>query len=360
MKKIYISNYDDIKNPNYGGGGARAVHEIAKNLREKYRVTVISWNHSGIGEEIIDNVKYHRYGSKHIYSKIGMMLFQAITCFLAAVKRYDYWIEGSTPPTTFSFLPLFANGKVISWVHMFAGDDMVRKYKIPFTVPEKYLSRLYRNIIVQSEWSKNKLINDYENKNARIDIIPNGISKSAIKLNQNTNNSFVFVGRFEINQKGIDLLLESFKKIPKAKLILAGWGSKEEVAYVKKQIKNLSLEKRVKLTGWVDHKTRDKLLSKCLGFVLPSRYDTYPLVVLEAFQFGKPVIFFDIPQLSWIPQNASIKVKSFDTEKYATALNKLYKNEKLRQRLGKNAQKFVNNKDWGGVSKKIEGFINSI
>jgi len=42
--KIIISNYDSVKNPYYGGGGATAIHEIASRLTKKFEVTVLTGN----------------------------------------------------------------------------------------------------------------------------------------------------------------------------------------------------------------------------------------------------------------------------------------------------------------------------
>ena len=41
-RRIIFSNYDDPKNPFYGGGGARAIHEVAKRLAVRHDVKIIT------------------------------------------------------------------------------------------------------------------------------------------------------------------------------------------------------------------------------------------------------------------------------------------------------------------------------
>src|SRR5579863_1346052 len=90
---IYISTYDDIKNPFYGGGGATAVHETAKRLLREYDVRVISWDYSGKKKEVIDQVVYERFGLPFLGPKIGMFAYQLSLPFIAKQKEFDVWFE---------------------------------------------------------------------------------------------------------------------------------------------------------------------------------------------------------------------------------------------------------------------------
>jgi len=85
---IYFSTYDDIKNPHYGGGGAIAVHEVAKRLSKKYDIRVVSWDYNGKKKETIDGVKYERFGMPTLSPKIAMFVYQLGLPFIAAKKTY--------------------------------------------------------------------------------------------------------------------------------------------------------------------------------------------------------------------------------------------------------------------------------
>jgi len=358
-KKIVISTYDDIKNPYYGGGGARAVHEISKRLGANYDVSVVSWNHSGVANEEIDGVRYSRIGFKHANPKLAMLIYQVIIMAVALFKKYDLWIENATPPFSFSLLPLVSKRKVFSWINMLSASDMRRKYKLPFWIVEKTLSHNYKYFLVTSAWTKNIIRKEYDNRRAGFFVLPNGIDTVPPK-NRHSADYILYLGRLEINQKGLDLLLAAFSKLNDkiaTKLVIAGNGSKKETSELKKLIMASGLESKVSVAGRVEGAKKARLFSECMALVLPSRFDTYPLVVLEAFSYSKPVVLFKLPQLAWIPENASVKVNCFDVDAYAQALAELIKSKTVRQTMGKAGYRFAKDNTWDEVAKGLDGYI---
>src|SRR5258708_35921098 len=213
--KITISTFDDIKNPYYGGGGAIATHELAKSLSLKNIVEVISWNHSNIRYEIIDNVHYNRVGVSFLNPKVSMLLFQICLPFIAIQKTYDVWIESFGPPLTTSFLSLFIKKPIIGIVHMLASEDMVRKYKISlFSFIEKLGISKYKNIVVTTGNIAKQIA--IMNKYANITIISNGVTIMNTNIMYRKKAQILFLGRIEVNQKGLDLLIDIFNKVKKA------------------------------------------------------------------------------------------------------------------------------------------------
>jgi glycosyltransferase involved in cell wall biosynthesis len=362
MKKIIISNCDSIYNPYYNGGGAKAVHEIAKRLVREYKVKILTSSFNGSKDLVVDDVMYEFIGSDILGARLSQILFQFAMAIKSRTEKYDLWIEGSTPPFTFSLLPLIAKGKVVCWVHMLAGLDMSRKYKLPFTIYERLLSKGYKNFIVLSDWTKNRIVSEYNNAKANIGVIPNGTS-GTFEHKPSEGSYVLYLGRIEINQKGLDLLVEAFKKVSKkefTKLIIAGNGPDNEQIKLKELVVKNNLTNFVKIVGRVDGKRKDRIYSNCLAFLLPSRFDTYPLTILEAFSYSKPVVIFDLPQLSWVPDSASIKISLFDTNKYALAIERLVTDKPLRRKKGKAAYEFVKERTWDNIYKKFEQYIKEI
>lgn len=103
-------------------------------------------------------------------------------------------------------------------------------------------------------------------------------------------------------QKGVDLLLEAWKRfqekrqalqidgVPVARLAIAGSGS--EVELFREQIREWRLEESVRLIGEISDSMR--LLAGLDLFVLPSRWEGLPLTVLEAWDRGVPVLATDV------------------------------------------------------------------
>lgn len=96
-------------------------------------------------------------------------------------------------------------------------------------------------------------------------------------------------------RKGFDLLLESFARVVQAghdsNLLLLGEG--EERATLQAQADSLGLHGRVFLPGYQPNPY--PLLSRAKGFVLSSRHEGLPTVLLEAMSLGVPVVSFDCP-----------------------------------------------------------------
>lgn len=356
---IYFSTYDDIKNPHYGGGGAIAVHEVAKRLSKEYVVRVISWNYSGRKHETIDSVQYERFGFSFLSPKIAMFVYQITLPFVASTKTYDIWFESFCPPFTTSFLPLFTKKQVVGIVHMLAAEDMERKYKLPFHIVEKSGIQMYRKIIVTSEFLKKKI--QILNPNCSVTVISNGITK-VFKPKYRKQKYVLFLGRIEINQKGIDLLISAFKlfhtnRFKDYKLVIAGTGDSYEVTKMNEIIRSAALKNFTVLKGKVAGKTKESLLQNAACVVISSRFETFSLVALEAMANGAPLICFAIDGLKWIPQKAAKKILAFDVKKLSNAITTLLTNESLIKSVQKEGQLYAAQFTWDSIAAKYKAYL---
>lgn len=357
--KIIFSNYDDLQNPFYGGGGARAVHEVAKRLTNRYQVTVITGVYPGAKDELVDDVNYKRIGFFLFSPKISQLIFHFFLPFVVSKHSFDVWMESFTPPVSSSFLPLFTRKPVIGLVHFLSGEDMFRKYKLPFFIIEAIGLRTYQYFILVAEFLKDKILKI--NPRAFIEVIPNGLEDKLLKTKFVDQGKYIlFMGRIEVNQKGLDLLLGAYKEIENkvmCKLIIAGPGLKNEVGKLQKLIRGLNLDKKVSYIGKVEHEAKFKTFENALIIVVPSRYETFPITVLESFAFAKSVIVFDIPAMEWISNDICYKVKPFEKNLLAKGMLDLIQNNTLRNNMGIHAKKFSQNFDWDKVAQKYDKFI---
>lgn len=95
------------------------------------------------------------------------------------------------------------------------------------------------------------------------------------------------VGRME-EQKGIDILLEAFKQLKGAELVVAGDGSLLE--YYQGMAKKFEVSGRVKWLGRCSREEVRSAMQNCSFYVLSSRHETFGNVLLEAMACGKPVV----------------------------------------------------------------------
>lgn len=362
-KTVVISTYDDILNPHYRGGGALAVHELAKRLKNIYDVKVLTWNHTGNRNEVVDGVKYERIGVRFLSPKIAMLAFQIALPLIVQFKKFDIWLESFSPPFTTSFLPVFTNKKIVGVVHMLAAEDMKRKYKIlPFHRIEDLGLKQYKNVIVTNKFLSKKIKNISSKTN--ITVISNGIDKVNHKKRK-TNKNILYLGRVEIDQKGLDLLLMAYKAFREKseenyQLVIAGSGTKEQIYKLKALIKQIGLNKHVHLVGWVSGKEKETLLKNSAVMVIPSRFETYSIVALEAMAFGLPIVCFDIHGLSWISGKAALKIEPYDVDKYADAIAQILVNKRHAKSFSEYGPVYARRYTWDNVAKKYHLFIGRL
>ncbi|MFR3204905.1 MAG: glycosyltransferase [Oscillospiraceae bacterium] len=96
----------------------------------------------------------------------------------------------------------------------------------------------------------------------------------------------------QLYKKGIDILIQAWaevvKKYTDVKLVIGGGGSAK--TKVEQWVEEQGISKYVEFTGALDRKQVIQEMQSCDCFVLPSRYETFGVVYIEAMACGKPVI----------------------------------------------------------------------
>lgn len=104
----------------------------------------------------------------------------------------------------------------------------------------------------------------------------------------------IAIGRLE-DQKGFDLLIESWRnvysKYPNWKLDIFGEGSKKDL--LQKKINENNLDQVITLKG-ITRNVQHELLTSDF-YVMSSRYEGLPMVLLESIANGLPIVSFDCP-----------------------------------------------------------------
>ncbi|TVP71289.1 MAG: colanic acid biosynthesis glycosyltransferase WcaL [Rhodobacteraceae bacterium] len=102
---------------------------------------------------------------------------------------------------------------------------------------------------------------------------------------------FLCIGRL-CSQKAQHLLVDAFAELrathPQARLVLIGDG--ETRPAIEAAIRAQSLEAQITLRGWADNASVSAALAEARALVLPSFAEGLPIVIMEAFARGRPVI----------------------------------------------------------------------
>ena len=151
----------------------------------------------------------------------------------------------------------------------------------------------------------------------------------------------ISIGRFDY-EKGNDLLLQVWKKVEKQmpdwQLDIYGNGNRDPYLL---QMRQLEIDSsRCHLYGPINDVKKEYLNSSV--FVLPSRYEGFGLVLIEAMACGVPVVSFDCENgpRSIIANGADgFLIPTFDIDAFADKLLLLMRDENLRRLMGEKAQK---------------------
>jgi phosphatidylinositol alpha-mannosyltransferase len=335
MSRVVISCYDHQDNPHYGGGGAVVVSEIARCLSRKHDVVVVSGSFRGCRREREEPFQRIYLPTGWAGPRAGQLLFHLLLARAARRITHDLWIESFTPPFSTSFLPLVTSQPVIALVQMLTAADMTRRYKIPFSFIERQGLARYQRFIVLNEADRDLVTRGRHDVSCTV--IPNGVDLPEELPPAGAGQHILFLGRIDVDQKGLDLLLAAIAVAkPELPVLVAGAGRRPEE------------RKLVRLLGhtcgpvaWVGHVSgpaKDALLRDCAFVVLPSRYETFNLSALEAMAWGKPVVHFDLPQLRWMGIEAAIGVPAFDVDSLAVAIRALATDDVQRASMGRAAR----------------------
>ena len=127
----------------------------------------------------------------------------------------------------------------------------------------------------------------------RLEVVPNGVDLDAFCVSEcDPEGDYVlFVGRL-VAQKGIDVLLRAFavllREVPEAQLIITGDGGLE--LYLKRLMRYLGLHDNVSFIEWKSGSELVTLYQHAQVVVIPSYFEPFGIVALEAMACGRPVI----------------------------------------------------------------------
>jgi L-malate glycosyltransferase len=223
------------------------------------------------------------------------------------------------------FLPILASrisvpAKVYATIHQL-GSQYGLKEKVIFRLSTLLASRFFCvSNEVEKSWFGKAVIYDSTNPKTLLSkhgTVYNSIDVQAIeklciaenlkKIKGNIiNQSVLRVGcisrlRYE---KGVDILLQAYAQIIKShpEILLTIIGDGPDMNKLKDLAKKLEIEDKVTFIGALDHEEVIKYITQMDIVVVPSRFEGFGLVAIEAMTCGKPVIATSVGGLTEIIQ----------------------------------------------------------
>ena len=365
------------------GGLARHVRKLAENLvAQDVEVHVLArGREESPAEQEMDGVVVHRVLEPERPRELGEFVtwIERMNADMLAVgvevgDRYDFDV---------------VHGH--DWLVASAGDHLSNRFRAPFVVTihateygrhqgwvdkhpqsyihgvERWMSNRAERVITCSAYMREHVADIYGLEESRITVIPNGIDPSELvpvddldalraRFAKPDERLVLLVGRL-VYEKGFQLALEALpgliERLGNVRFIVAGSGTAEQE--LRQQAKELGLDDYGSFLGWIGDDVLHSLYRIADLTVVPSIYEPFGLVALEAMASGCPCLVADTGGLREVVPNEDVglRFRSRDPHSLGQMAERLLTDEELRDRLVAEASEHVLSFDWADVARQV-------
>jgi glycosyltransferase involved in cell wall biosynthesis len=227
-------------------------------------------------------------------------------------------------------------------------------------------------IIVTSPQMKTEIVRIYSIPGSKIAIIPNGIVSGKIqkdvdaisvkkKYEIEANASMVlFCGRMSY-QKAPDLLVGAMPLILKnhknVKFVFAGEG--DTMPFCEDMARRLKVNDACRFLGYISSQAKEELMNSCDLFCVPSRNEPFGMVILEAWDAGKPIVATEA--VSIINNFQDGLLAYIQPESIAWCINHLLEHPKEMRKIARAGHKRIKKEfSWDKIAKEIEDMYDDV
>jgi glycogen synthase len=206
-------------------------------------------------------------------------------------------------------------------------------------------------------------------------IIPNGADVESFSINfdrQHLRNSLaspsqrivLYVGRL-VREKGVQILLDAAPKVinacPDTKFIIVGTGYYMDE--LKQQAYNLGIDHHINFLGYVDDEELRKLYNIADAVCIPSLYEPFGIVALEAMAARVPVVTSDTGGLRDFVENMITGITTYtgDSGSLAWGLLEVLRNQELTKNIVRKAYERVSTiYNWKVIARQTSEIYTKI
>jgi glycosyltransferase involved in cell wall biosynthesis len=252
------------------------------------------------------------------------------------------------------------------------------------TLREKWIWKSSEHVITVSYITAKEVEKLYGITKKKISVVHNGVDTDVFKplpSTESTRNQFGWDGKFIVlyvgqisPRKGLSYLIHAAsiisKKYPNVIFVIAGgipsYQEAETYRYfitLKKLILKLDLNHIVKFLGPVPNNLLPHYYSSADIFVLPSLYEAFPKVLLEAMACGRPCVATNVGGVAEVLKNRvnGLLVPSRDEYSLAKATEIFIGNPNDALMMGGNGRETILKKfTWEIAAKKIRSIYEHI
>lgn len=279
-------------------------------------------------------------------------------------RKYDIIHVHLFPADVFAAIASLFLPRNIKWIFSEHGAHNRRRTLKIFKILDNFTYSRYSKIVCVSKQVELVLLNWIPSNKGKTKVIPNAVPIPKF-LNPCSVKTYdiLFVGRLT-KQKSVEILLKAInilknKYSKNLKIAIVGDGE------LKENLNNLTVElgvnREVKFLG-VRKDVKELMVSSKI-FVLPSQWEGFGLVIIEAMSNMLPVIATNVGGIPELIEDGKdgILIPPENPKALARAVNSLLENKELREKLSKTAYKKVREKySINAYSARMLGFYKSL
>ena len=206
---------------------------------------------------------------------------------------------------------------------------------------------------IMGQWVTKLLKDKYPENSNKFVAVGGGFSNDFIteNNNKNYNKKILFVGKDHL-RKGGDILEKAFcilkEKYDKdAELIIAGSNINNHID-------------GVTYLGNISKEQLSKYFNESTIFCMPSRFEAFGLVFIEALCYGLPIVSIDDYEMHYFIKDGDngYLIKKYDADELAQTLHKALNNKEMLANVCDSKKQFRKDYTWDAVAKKVANIIN--
>jgi glycogen(starch) synthase len=240
---------------------------------------------------------------------------------------------------------------------------------------ERWMARRADAVIVCSYYMRGHVADIFDIDEGRVAVIPNGVDPSELRPTGDLGalrsefaapheKLVLLVGRL-VYEKGFQLALDALpnviRQVGNVRFLVAGSGTHEEE--LKSQAARLGLSEHGTFLGWIGDDVLHSLYRIADLCVVPSIYEPFGLVALEAMASGCPCIVADtggLCEVVPVGERVGLRFNGGDAEHLGVMIERLLVDESLRDRLVTEASEHVLRFDWDDIAARTRGIYDGL
>ena len=362
------------------GGAETYAYELANGLGKRGHSVDVFTQWVDDPDETVDvheNVTVHRIAkARKMFVTFETLYFSFKAWRTIDFERYDIVHGTLMPASTIALGPegtgentplvLTSHGTSIGEVHSVAletpADYLLKFFFHPMNVVMDWIAGQGADEIVAiSDHARDELVQTYRFDDEHIQMIPHGVDTERFYPREEQHpavdpdaTTLLYVGRLGA-RKGLGLAFQALARLndPNIEFLIAGTGRHEE--RLRTLAAKLGVADQIRFLGYVSDEELPVLYSSADVFVLPSRYEGFGLVLLEAMACGTPVIGTDVGGIPTVIEHdrTGLQVQR-EPQELANAIQSVVSDRSHQEEMAEAAYRKAVDTSWRAVVTDLE------